>query len=62
METIFQGKKLTQKQSEAVAPVINARMIGRITRRNFEMACLKAMDDAGCPFILEDKDDTDAAS
>ena len=55
----LQGKDLTQRQLEAIIPVINGRMIGRITRKKFEMACLEAMDKAGCPFILDDEEGED---
>ena len=40
----LQGKDMTQEQLDAVLPVINARMIGRIGNRKFEAACLEAMD------------------
>lgn len=53
----LQGKDLTQEQLDAVLPVINARMIGRIGNRKFEAACLEAMDKAGCPF--DDDEDGD---
>lgn len=57
----LQGKYLTQEQLDAVLPVINARMIGRIGNRKFESACIEAMDKAGCPFMDEEEED-DAAS
>ena len=58
MKIILQGKELTQEQLDAVLPVINARMIGRIALRKFESACLEAMDKAGCP-LFEDGEELD---
>ena len=52
----LQGKDLTQEQLDAIVPVLNDRMRGRVTHRKFESACLEAMDRAGCPFEDEDDD------
>lgn len=56
----LQGQDLTQEQLDAIIPVINARMIGRISNKKFEMACLEAMDRAGYPFIFDDEEEDDA--
>lgn len=58
----LQGKDLSQEQLDAVRPVIEARMVGRVGNRKFEAACLEAMDKAGCPFILDDEEEDDATS
>lgn len=59
MGIVLQGKELNQEQLDAVLPVINARMIGRISHKKFEAACLEAMDKAGCPFELDDEEGDD---
>ena len=50
----LQGKDLSQGQLDAIVPVLNDRMRGRVTHRKFEAACLEAMDKAGCPFEGEE--------
>jgi hypothetical protein len=53
----LQGQDLTQEQLDAIVPVLNDRMRGRVTHRKFESACLEAMDKAGCPFGDEEDDE-----
>lgn len=60
MGVVLQGKELNQDQLDAIVPVINERMRGRVSARKFESACLEAMDKAGCPFI-PDEDGGDAS-
>lgn len=62
MGIIMRGKELTQEQLDAIVPVINAHMIGRISKKKFEPACIEAMDKAGCPLIQDESGDEDAAS
>ena len=54
------GKELTQQQLDAIVPVVNDRMNKRVSAKNFEDSCLKAMEEAGCP--LTPADSSPAAS
>ena len=48
------GQKLTQQQLDAIVPVVNDRMKKRVSAKDFESACLKAMEEAGVPLALAD--------
>lgn len=45
----LRGTKLNQDQLTAIVPVMNERMNRRMSKKQFEEACVKAMADAGCP-------------
>ena len=43
------GHKLTQQQLDALVPVLNERMHGKISEQEFEAAVDGALEKAGCP-------------
>lgn len=49
MSIILRGYKLTQPQLDAIVPVLNDHMEGKISKKKFEQACVDALDKAGCP-------------
>lgn len=49
MTIILQGTKLNQRQLDAMTPVMNQLIQGRITQDGFEEACVQALQAAGCP-------------
>lgn len=53
MSIILRGYKLTQPQLDAIVPVLNDHMAGRISKKKFEQACIDAIEKAGCPLSEE---------
>lgn len=49
MKIILRGHLLTQEQLDAIVPVLNQRMHGRLSAAKFEAAAEKACADAGHP-------------
>lgn len=49
MSIILQGHVLNQRQLDAIVPVMNDLMHGKVTQKKFEAACVKALEGAGCP-------------
>jgi len=49
MKIILRGHVLTQAQLDAIVPVLNLHMHGRISKAKFESAAEQACADAGCP-------------
>lgn len=43
------GHELTQPQLDAIVPVLNAHIAGRISKKKFEPAVEEACRKAGCP-------------
>ncbi|MGV8584546.1 hypothetical protein ACV34H_34315, partial [Pseudomonas aeruginosa] len=43
------GHVLNQLQLDAITPVMNDLIQGRVGQAVFEAACLKALENAGCP-------------
>lgn len=48
MGLILQGYKLNQRQLDAIVPVINRLMQGKVSQKKFESACVSALEAAGC--------------
>jgi hypothetical protein len=44
----MQGNILNQRQLDAIVPVMNQLMQGKVSQKGFEAACVKALDAAGC--------------
>lgn len=44
----MQGHILNQRQLDAIVPVMNDLMQGKVKQKNFEAACIKALEAAGC--------------
>jgi len=49
MSVNLQGHILNQRQLDAIVPVMNALMQGRVSQKKFEGACVEALEKAGCP-------------
>jgi len=49
LSAIHRGQKLTQQQLDALVPVLNDRMHGKISEQKFEAAVDEALEKAGCP-------------
>ncbi|WP_024717979.1 hypothetical protein [Pseudomonas putida] len=49
MSIVLQGHKLNQRQLDAITPVMNDLMQGRVSQKKFEQACVDAIEAAGCP-------------
>lgn len=49
MSVNLQGHILNQRQLDAIVPVMNALMQGRVSQKKFEKACVEALEKAGCP-------------
>ncbi|HHG5326056.1 TPA: hypothetical protein ACPWPG_001448 [Pseudomonas aeruginosa] len=49
MSIILKGHVLNQRQLDAITPVMNDLIQGRVGQAGFEDACLKALENAGCP-------------
>lgn len=49
MSIILRGHQLTQPQLDAIVPVLNDSMNGKISKKKFEQACVDACAAAGCP-------------
>lgn len=49
MSIILRGHELTQPQLDAIVPVLNDHMNGKISKKKFEQACVDACASAGCP-------------
>ncbi len=45
----LRGFILEQPQLDALVPVLNDSMQGKISKKKFEQACVDALDNAGCP-------------
>lgn len=48
MSIILQGHTLNQRQLDAIVPVMNDMMHGKISAKKFEGECVKALEAAGC--------------
>ena len=49
MSINLKGYYLNQRQLDAIVPVMNLLMQGKVTQKGFEEACVKALEAAGCP-------------
>lgn len=49
LSIIHRWHALTQQQLDALVPVLNQHMQGKIKKRDFEAECDKALEAAGCP-------------
>lgn len=49
MSIHLKGHDLNQRQLDAILPVMNDLMQGKVSQKKFEAACEKAMEAAGCP-------------
>lgn len=49
MSIVLRGYKLNQRQLDAITPVMNDLMQGRVSQKKFEQACVDAIEAAGCP-------------
>lgn len=49
MSIILKGHNLNQRQLDAIVPVMNQLMQGKVKQKGFEDACVKALEAAGCP-------------
>lgn len=49
MSIVLQGHTLNQRQLDAIMPVMNDMMHGKVSQKKFEGACVKALEHAGCP-------------
>ena len=45
----MQGQTLNQRQLDAIVPVMNDLMQGKVSQKKFEKACIAALEAAGCP-------------
>lgn len=48
MSIILKGHVLNQRQLDAIVPVMNQLMQGKVSQRKFESACVSALEEAGC--------------
>lgn len=48
MSLVMQGHILNQRQLDAIVPVMNDLMHGKVKQKNFEAACIAALEAAGC--------------
>lgn len=51
----LRGFILEQPQLDAIVPVVNDHIHGKISKKRFEQACVEACDKAGCP-LREDQE------
>lgn len=49
MSITLKGHALNQRQLDAITPVMNDLIQGRVDLASFDDACVKALDIAGCP-------------
>jgi hypothetical protein len=49
MSLELRGHILNQRQLDAMLPVLNDRMHGKVSEAGFEQACVDALEKAGCP-------------
>lgn len=49
MSINLKGHTLNQRQLDAIVPVMNELMQGKVSQKNFERACIEALEAAGCP-------------
>ncbi|QNJ57429.1 hypothetical protein Dolphis_123 [Pseudomonas phage Dolphis] len=49
MSINLRGHVLNQRQLDAITPVMNDLMQGRVSQKKFEQACVDALEKAGCP-------------
>jgi hypothetical protein len=49
MSINLKGHILNQRQLDAIVPVMNDLMQGKVSQKKFESACIKALEQAGCP-------------
>lgn len=49
MSINLQGHILNQRQLDAIVPVMNQLMQGKVSQKKFESACVAALEAAGCP-------------
>ena len=49
MSIVMQGHTLNQRQLDAIVPVMNDLMRGKVSQKKFEQVCVKALEEAGCP-------------
>ena len=49
MSVELKGHILNQRQLDAIVPVMNLLMQGKVKQKGFEDACVKALEAAGCP-------------
>ena len=49
MSITLKGHVLNQRQLDAITPVMNDLIQGRVSQAGFEDACAKALENAGCP-------------
>lgn len=45
----LRGFILEQPQLDAIVPVLNDHMNGKISKKKFEQACVDALEKRGCP-------------
>lgn len=48
MSLAIQGHVLNQRQCDAIVPVMNELLQGKVTQKGFEKACITALEAAGC--------------
>lgn len=48
MSLSMQGHILNQRQCDAIVPVMNDLLQGKVSKKKFEAACIKALEAAGC--------------
>ena len=51
LSILIRGTKLTQEQLDAITPIVDLRMQKLVSAKQFEVRCLQAMEDAGCPLV-----------
>lgn len=49
MSFLLRGHRLNQRQLDAMTPVLNDHIHGRLRKAEFEAACVAALEAAGCP-------------
>lgn len=49
MSINLKGHILNQRQLDAIVPVMNDLMKGKVSQKKFEQACVDALEQAGCP-------------
>lgn len=49
MSITLKGHVLNQRQLDAITPVMNDLIQGRVSQAGFEDACVQALENAGCP-------------
>jgi hypothetical protein len=48
MSFVINGYTLNQRQCDAIVPVMNQLMQGKVKQKNFEAKCIEALEAAGC--------------